>query len=439
MKKERPEGPILPEERFSGTISAAGEKFPVEFSLFAGPDCRLRFAVDPISPQDHVVLCGADGRPGLQAEEFSLASRSASGRALASEHISLSGWSYDKDGYQIALSAREAVLKCPLETPVAKPILRLWFRGYRSFRNPPVKTRLGPLLVFGEAKSVGSDALSGGVAIEAPTAEPGAEWRKQADALLDHMQWGLTLAHGGRLQVPRVDYAEGSTEEVTFYEGMGFRSEFPVFDRLRQQPFIQALVDCYERNGSSLPADLRKALDWTRIETTYDELRFVTAMTALEALVNSNLPKHKRGGVIIPKDVFKNLQDALDEVVDTSDALAAYAPKRNQLKQGIRGINRRPLNEKLQVLFEHHQIPTDDFTGNEIRRMTKIRNEIVHRGDLPDDVKIDGQVEPVDIMVNIILARELITRIMLREIGFSGRYYCYIGGRHDREFPAVET
>ncbi|MEM9670814.1 MAG: HEPN domain-containing protein [Pseudomonadota bacterium] len=437
MKKKRPEAPILPEERFTGTVTAAGKQFPIEFTLFIGPDCRLRFDVDPISPQDHTVLCGADGRPGLQAEEFSLESRSDSGRELASEHISLSGWSYDKDGYRITVSAREAVLKCPLETPVAKPALRLWFRGYRSFRNPPVKTRLGPLQVFGEAESVGSDALSGGVVIEAPTAEPGAEWREQADALLDHMHWGLTLAHGGRLQAPRVDYAEGSTEEVTFYDGVGFRSEFPVFERLHQQPFIQALAECYERNGGALPADLRKSLDWMRIETTYDELRFVTAMTALEALVNGNLPKSKRGGTIIPKTVFKKLRKALDEVLDASNVLADYEPMRERFKKRISEINRRPLNDKLQVLFEHHQIPADDFTGNEIRRMTAIRNEIIHYGEVPDTVKIDDRAEPVDIMANIILARELITRILLREIGFSGRYYCYIGGRHDRTLPPI--
>ncbi|GLS31394.1 hypothetical protein SAMN04488498_1646 [Mesorhizobium albiziae] len=53
----------------------------------------------------------------------------------------------------------------------------------------------------------------------------------------------------------------------------------------------------------------------------------------------------------------------------------------------------------------------------------------MHRGLLPD----------VDIWDGIVLVRELITRILLSEIGFQGRYCCYVGGLHDRNFPEAAT
>jgi hypothetical protein len=40
-----------------------------------------------------------------------------------------------------------------------------------------------------------------------------------------------------------------------------------------------------------------------------------------------------------------------------------------------------------------------------------------------------------DLWPSIILVRELITRILLKEIGFVGRYCCYVGGLNDRDFP----
>ena len=62
--------------------------------------------------------------------------------------------------------------------------------------------------------------------------------------------------------------------------------------------------------------------------------------------------------------------------------------------------------------------------------LVNLRNKIVHSGVLPDDV---------DIWESIILVRELITRILLSEIGFEGRYCCYIGGLHDRDFPELPS
>lgn len=58
--------------------------------------------------------------------------------------------------------------------------------------------------------------------------------------------------------------------------------------------------------------------------------------------------------------------------------------------------------------------------------LIKLRDAIVHTGHAPKDT---------DIWLSIILVRELVTRILLKEIGFVGRYCCYVGGLNDRDFP----
>jgi hypothetical protein len=82
--------------------------------------------------------------------------------------------------------------------------------------------------------------------------------------------------------------------------------------------------------------------------------------------------------------------------------------------------------QKIHALFDHYEIPRRDFEGDIIRRLINLRNDIVHKGVARNDS---------DIWPSIILVRELITRILLKEIGFVGRYCCYVGGLNDREFP----
>lgn len=94
---------------------------------------------------------------------------------------------------------------------------------------------------------------------------------------------------GGRLQTPRIDYAHQLILEITFFDGTGFEPEFPIQYHLNQAPFIQALVDRYETRGP-LPDILWTALGWMQTDTGFDETRFVSGMTAIEAIINNQGP-----------------------------------------------------------------------------------------------------------------------------------------------------
>jgi hypothetical protein len=277
------------------------------------------------------------------------------------------------------LAAAEACVRILLIKPAPLPMLTRWMRGFQSFAAPQTQTPLGAVVAFGAAAQVHHDELSGGLQIQAPdpTAPPG--WRADAGDFLLHMQRGLSLAHGGRLQCPVEFYLEGSIREVTFRRGSSQAPELPVQPHLSLEPFLKALAARYFGKGP-LPDILWTALGWCHADTTIDDLRFLTGMIALEAIATACLPAKS-------KSFATNIQS----------------------------------------LFGHFGVATADFGVPVIKAMVALRNEIVH----------EGEAKSVsDLWANIILVRELVSRILMVEIGYAGHYWCYIGGQHLRQFPS---
>jgi hypothetical protein len=290
MSASRTDKPVLEETEFAGEISTNGQTAPLKFRVSAGADCRLRIDADLVDGPTYFLAIRSRSKRGEGNEEFTLAGTSADGKTtVASDSVSVRGFYRDNGRRSLHFTSRECKVTLHLDRPVEKPVLRLWFRSFMSFSNPVIGTSLGRLMVSGDAENVGPDDLSGCVTLEAPSIYPVDDWRAKADEFLKHMHRGLALAHGGRLQAPRLDYAHRSTLEIIFFEGAGFTRELPLQDHLNQEPFIKALVERYERSGP-LPDVLWTALGWMQTDTSFDETRFLSGMTALEAIVENQLP-----------------------------------------------------------------------------------------------------------------------------------------------------
>lgn len=420
MMKANSDRPILEKDHYTGELNVDGTSAKIGFNLSAGADCRLLFEIDPIDLKTLCLVRKADRETGA---EFSLNGRSEDGKTITSDSISLQSWKLSNRTMKnhIRVYALSAIVEHPLASPVERSILRLWFRSCKVFHNVNVETRLGTLAIHGDAGDVAIDDMSGSVALQAPSHDPGADWYDQAYGFLRHMQHGLALAHGGRLQTPQLDYVAGSVHRVTFFAGSGFRRELPVQRHLYDGPFIQALASRYERHGP-LPDALWTALGWMQIDTSFNETRFLTAMTALETIIESQLPDLR--GTTIPKPDFKRLRTAIWSVISADTSLSDDA--REIFQKKLPDLNRKTFTDKISALFDHYEIPKRDFDAGVISGLVNLRNEIVHRGAIPG---------AVDVWPQIILVRELITRILLKEIGFKGEYWCYIGGWHNRDFP----
>ena len=99
--------------------------------------------------------------------------------------------------------------------------MRLWFRGFKSSRNPVVKTSLGLVDVRGDVKMVTVDDMSGCATVQAEAETDLEGWIERADDFLTFMHRGLGFVHGSRWQTPRLDLFIGDRWEATYYEGNG--------------------------------------------------------------------------------------------------------------------------------------------------------------------------------------------------------------------------
>lgn len=413
--------PVLIETEFVGVLKFDKGEVPVNFRVSSGADCRLQFDINTIPVKYLSILPIGENTPGQSVNEFALAGESSDGKSIRSDRMRVLGHEIGNEGCQIHVAASTAKLTIQMPTAAPRPLLRLWFRSYKSFRNPVVETNLGRLAVEGGIKGVDLDDMSGNVALEANSQDPGPDWFEKANEFLRHMHRGLAVARGGRLQTPRLDYIRDEDWESEFFDGSGFKADLPIQHFLNQGPYIEALVRRYEEAG---PVDevFWSAIGWMHIDTTYHEVRFLTALTAIELLVN-HAPEVRRG-TVIPKKDFSPLRSKLEGVVDSSKSVDENVKRvfRNKLTQ----LNMKPLAQKVDELFDYYDIPRRDFEGDAIRDMVNLRNEIVHRGTVPDGV---------DIWPNVLLARELIVRIFLRQIGYDGDYLCYVDGFSTRKFP----
>ncbi|AGB43219.1 hypothetical protein Mesau_00733 [Mesorhizobium australicum WSM2073] len=419
--KRRADRTVLRKRRYRGKLAANGQAVDVRFSLSARADCRLRFKFDALNGRSFLILAQTMGKAGQPSERLSLDAYTKSGDRITSDTLSLTGYRVNDDGHFIEVNYLTATVSQVMKDAAPKPMLRLWFRGFSSFRNSPTKTPLGTLAVWGSSDGSRADEMSGCVTLMAPIEAPGSNWVAEADQFLRHMHQGLAFAHGARLQTPRLDYVEGKTFNTTFFSGVGYQQEFSVQHFLNHDPFIAALVRRYFEEGP-VPEVIWIGLRWMQTGTTVNEVRFLTAMTALETIIETVLPAKK--GSTVPKSEFNALRDKLVEVVDKEDGLTG--DQKEIFTERIKGINQKPLSAKIDALFDHYGMSRQDFGMDEIVSLVKLRNTLVHTGVLPDEI---------DIWDRIILVRELVTRILLSEIGFKGRYCCYIGGQHDRDFP----
>ncbi|HBS26227.1 MAG TPA: hypothetical protein DD827_03695, partial [Gammaproteobacteria bacterium] len=206
---------------FSGRVEIDGEEHSVSFSVFAGADCDLKIDLEPVPAEIYVKLAKCMGEPGASGKEISLTGQADNGDQFESDTISVVGTNSGSNGHQCRLSHRSAIItkKAPNDACAEKPYARLWLRGFQSFRNPAIQTKLGQLSVFGDHKNVTKDSVSGNITIQADTVKVDGDWFSKADDFLTFLMCGLGFVHGGRLQTPRLDQVYGSEWKSTFYSG----------------------------------------------------------------------------------------------------------------------------------------------------------------------------------------------------------------------------
>lgn len=412
---------IVPEV-YNGVIEIDGTRLEFSATVYVGKDFRLVVDVTPLDLSsgagNYLKVAQSYGKAGERVREFSLTAHSDTGKVLKSTNAFLTSLGSGPHGHSISIATRIATIVVPTEQSVEKPIVRMWFRGFQCAPVLPIDTPLGQVSIFSKLDLVPHDEVSGGAVIESADKTDSSEWCRDAEAFLKYIRQGLGFARGGWLQVPAVKYYTGDKCEVTFYAGSGSQGELPV-QYFHLAPYCKRLTARYFE-GESIPDIIWAAVDWMQIDTMYHEVRFLTGMIALEAL-STKLPDTLKK--YMPSDKFKPVQKELKTIIDQT----IDTESKQRLIDRIGNLNEKSFKERIEALFDHYGIESTDFDDNIIRSMVSLRNKLIHRGVAEDRHEL---------WENIILVRELIARIFLKEIGFEGRYDCYIGGQHTRLFPS---
>ncbi|OJU31184.1 MAG: hypothetical protein BGN89_17500 [Alphaproteobacteria bacterium 64-6] len=404
---------MLERKRFTGAIKRGDDAFALEFDVWSGEDGRLSIEAQPLDKQAIFRLQGAMGEPGSYSESLILEGASADGTTFFSDTVELQGARVGTRKNSVMVEARKAKVTLDCTETAEAPLVRLWFRSFKAFRNPTVTMSLGKVCVGGEQKPSSEDEMSGHVVLQALERVNIDDWLKQAGEFLTFMHLGLAFAHGGRLQTPRKDVIVGNRWEATYYGGRGFRRSLAPIHYLNQGPFIKALAKRFDY-PKPFPDMLWTAVGWLHNDNSFDEGRFLMSMTALETVVEHVIPKTLT--TVIPRADFKAVRSRL---------LAALAECRlektpEEIFEGkLKSLNRRSLSQKIQTLRDHYGLSKDVFSDHAIIHVIKARNDIVHTGELSTHR---------DLWTKEVFVRELIALIVFQELGYEGPYESYVNG-----------
>lgn len=407
---------VFNETSFEGKISVGSAEQDITFVCRAGEDCRL--VIDPLSVSGdvYIALHNSMGRPGGHGDSVTLNGESADGIRFSSDDMGIRGLNAGNAGFAVRLRTGEASITLPRKAD-AKDVavgLKLSLRGFKSFRPRPVQSQLGQVVVQGANKGVSPDLVSGAICVQATdTNHPNESWFHDAEALAEFVWKGLQFGHGGRLQIPLLQVYRPDEVIATFYHGSGRPAHLPAIHFLDQSEFIAAIVKRYE-TAEPFPDEVWQAVGWLNNDSSIDEVRYLTLMTAIETILHSLVPDAP--STLIPKSDFKPIRDALIQTLAPFDL---SEDQQNVLASSIRQINRAPLSQRLQAVVEKYGLPSDVFDQGLIRRLNKQRVSIVHQGNALDD---DNLWEC------LLHARDLIALIVFSELGYNGRHESYAQG-----------
>lgn len=421
---------MLSPERYEGHLLIEEIRIPFVATISADFTGRLRLEVEPIAfegrSSDLVKLMQTGGRPGTTMDEFQVECSSSSGKRIESDGGYLTSFQHRNHALEIGLALSQATLHMPLASPRSAPALCYWLRGFRSF-GPGLlaETPLGTVQALGATELESPDQISGRIVIQAKDGAATEHWREDADDLLMHLRMALSFANGGSLTTPAVQYALGEQAEVIFYRtSVSGTAELPVQPFLNLEPFFKSVALNFESARCHRDA-LANSIGWLLVETTHDEVRFLTGMTALESLASHHLPAIAQR--LLDPEIFGKVESDLTAAIDASSAINSSV--KSALKAKLRGLNRPSLVKNIKALFKQWGVSRADISDGALRRLVGTRNDIVHRGLAQDDDAL------WDLIVTI---REIIGRFVMTMLRFEGTYECYLGGQHMRYFPTCK-
>jgi hypothetical protein len=424
-------------ENFSGHLSLGPEKLDVKVRIGIDEAGALEFEFDTIKLTEESKFLFVGWHDATrEMVYFSLNAATTDGTAFTTERLfflSLNNRS-DESGTWFAPTARcdLGLLRYRLKVHAERPTLRMRLKGFKNFRSLHEECSLGRIVAQGLHEIDDVDTVTGSFTIQAIADVDATVWKKDADKLLEHIRRIMSFAAASLLGSPIIEFFAGDTSEVLVRSEVRQRSgTAPIIHFLTQESIFKAAVSSFF-NPPVVVNHLYFAIEWFAMAATYNEVRLVNAMTALENLIDSNLSQDE--AMILPRNQFGKVRRVLFSVIRA--CLSKWAPDAAEevlieLNEKLLDLNRRSLLRKLEVLRRRWNVPLDGIDNSVLKAAKQARDKVVHRGQYYEDAKETD----ADLWTHVTVVREVAVRFLFTAIGFRGRYISHLAGYHDAEFP----
>ena len=427
---------------FSGDIQAGSDTAPIIFRARIDVAGEIEFDFDAIvlTKESSFIMKWWDGAWSCSGC-FTLSGKAEDGTEFKTENLhfnSLLKKSSEETGSRMNPDGRcsQAEFLRKLAVQAAKPMLRMHVKGFQNLGQLNSKCPLGMVAMVGKMSIDNPDAITGHITVQSEN-EPAdlTAWHTEANKLLEHIRRVMSFASASALRGPIIEFFAGDElKVVALSQTRQTSAPFRTFHPLNQQPVFDAAVNSFF-NPPFEVKNLFFAIEWFAMEATYNEVRLVNAMTALENLVASNLGDND--ALIQPEKEFEKTRRVLRKVLKKCvGKWSSEEAKRAdeivlELNERLADLNRRSILKKLMTLAKLWSVPLDGIGKGKIKAAKQARDRIVHRGHYYDD----GKEKSDDLWQHGTVVREIVVRFLLTAIGYRGGYISYIGGCHDAQFP----
>lgn len=326
-----------------------------------------------------------------------------------------------------------------LSEPISMPIIRMRVKGFQNFGQLKSKCNLGTVTMDGQRSIDEPDTITGYIEVS-PDNEPSdlSAWRTECDKLLEHVRRVMSFASAAVLKVPIIEYFSSNALKVLTLSQVGQTSApMRTIHFLNQQPVFDSAVMSFF-NPPIKVKNLFFAIEWFAMNSTYNEVSLINAMTVLENIVASNFID--KDAMIQPPNEFRKTRKILRNVI--KKCVEKWGPEEaekakevlGELNDRLADLNRRSIFKKFKIVVDHWSIPLNGISDDDFKAAKRARDLIVHRGHYYEEEK----GETVDLWQHVTLVREIVVRILLTAIGYKGSYCSYLGGYHQAQFPPQE-
>lgn len=327
---------------------------------------------------------------------------------------------------ELATLRRKATHPCPT------PVYLLALQTFQCFPQVAATCPLGELVAGGDARETDMHSVTGYIQIQAPERPADlARWRADAKRLLDHVRRVMSFASGGNLGDPFLTFFFNDDVEIVVQPRTSYRASLiPTFRVVGRDNIFLAAVTSFFAPPRQVK-NLWMALEWIAMEATYNEVRLVNAMTALENLVSSNT---RESSQLLDDSLFAKLRStlaaAIKDFAEKNDFQPLHPKLADEMTSKLAELQRRSLRRKLDILLARWSVPMQGITNEMIRCAFNARNEIIHEG----RYYVEGEMRP-ELWVHYCTIREIVTRMIFSAIGFKGSYISHLGGYHQANYP----